>query len=364
MASIGSNPLLRDLETKMAAYHLRGQWQTDSGKRRQNLRKGANGTIHIDPAPACVPHKWQWKALEPLLASACDALQDSLTARRALILSNPTLNEGTTQNLSATLQIVRSGEIAWAHRHAMNALRFTIQGNDKVYTVVNGRPLIMEPYDLILTPAWCWHDHHNESDKPAIWLDALDVPFTLAINQIFYEDLGSVAQERVSEGDLSPTFRADGPHGSRARPYRYPWKETLRALERQKTVDPCHGQRIEYVDPTTGGPILSTIGCHIQILPPGFEGHAHRRTSSAIVFVVEGEGCTVFADRALDWQQHDSLALPNWTWHRHINRSRQDRAIILTLSDIPILSAFGYYREERGDCAPALPLPGTLPAAE
>ena len=75
---------------------------------------------------------------------------------------------------------------------------------------------------------------------------------------------------------------------------------------------------------------------------------------------------TVFKDRELEWGKHDSLALPNWTWHRHINRSKREPAILFTMSDTPILSAFGFYREETEDreaLAPAAPA-GRLSAAE
>lgn len=34
----------------------------------------------------------------------------------------------------------------------------------------------MEPFDLVLTPNWQWHDHGNASGAPMIWLDGLDIP--------------------------------------------------------------------------------------------------------------------------------------------------------------------------------------------
>ena len=35
----------------------------------------------------------------------------------------------------------------------------------------------MEEGDLILTPAWTWHEHVHQGAAPVIWLDALDLPF-------------------------------------------------------------------------------------------------------------------------------------------------------------------------------------------
>ena len=356
MAAAEADPRLRDLEARMAANHLRGQWQIDAN-RPQNVRKGANNQVFIEPMPAGVPHVWKWQDMQKILQSACEAMPDSYTARRALMFTNPKLQRGTTQTLVAGMQAVRAGEIAWAHRHTINALRFSIQGGEKVFTVVDGRPLAMEPYDLLLTPGWSWHDHHNESDREAIWLDALDVPFTVGMNLNFYEEPGEIAQEQNSRESVNALlFRTAAQPGASARPYRYPWKETLRALKAQENepADPHHGHLLEYINPLNGGPALPTIKCQIQVLPPGFTGRLHRSTASSIAFVVQGEGRTMFGDKEIEWGQHDTVAIPNWTWHRHINPGRE-QAILFTLSDSPILTTLGFYREETEDSAEALP---------
>ena len=83
--------------------------------------------------------------MQHILQSSCEAMPDSYTARRSLIFANPKLPRGTVQNLLAGMQVVKAGEIAWSHRHTINALRFAIQGSEKVFTVVDGRPLAMEP---------------------------------------------------------------------------------------------------------------------------------------------------------------------------------------------------------------------------
>jgi 1-hydroxy-2-naphthoate dioxygenase len=355
MAAPQSNPLLSELEARTAGLNLRGQWQADPN-RPQKVGKGAGGQVQIEPVPAGVPHVWKWREVLPLLRSACEAMKESYTARRALVFTNPALPRGTTQTLLATFQIVPPREIAWAHRHTINALRFSIKGSEKVFTVVDGRALAMEPYDLILTPGWTWHDHHNESDQDAIWMDGLDVPFTLALNQSFFEELGEVAQER--RGDDEPSLlRPVGAKMPAARPYRYPWKDAMRAVQAQsrETPDPCHGRVLEYVNPLTGASVLPTISCRIQLLPPGFEGEPFRHTASSIALVIAGEGRTALDDRELEWEQNDSLAIPNWCRHRLINRSKREPAVLFTMTDMPILTAMGFYRSETRDSAAASP---------
>lgn len=357
MERADTSPQLLEFEKKLAAYHLKGQWQVDAN-RPQNALKNAQGNLYIEPTPSGVPHVWRWADMQPFLREACEAVPASQTARRALVFTNPELPRGTTHTMISTLQIVRPGEIAWAHRHAINALRLAIKGGPDVFTVVNGRPLPMHPYDVLLTPGWTWHDHHNQSDESAVWLDALDVPFTLATNQQFYEDYGDIAQPPARSA-------ANAAPADEARPYRYAWSEVERQITAgaDETPDPARGRVVDYVNPLNNGPILPTIHVYAQVLPPGFEGKFCRETASGMSFVVRGEGRTVFADREIDWATHDTFVTPNWTWLRCVNLSKSEPAIVIHFSDSPILKAFGFYRRE-DETSPYAPQPAPRAAAE
>ncbi len=109
---------------------------------------------------------------------------------------------------------------------------------------------------------------------------------------------------------------------------------------------PYDGVALEYVNPVTSGSALATLGCWIQMLRPGERTKRHRHTSSAVYFVVRGEGTTVVGEKVLEWSKHDSLVIPNWAWHEHLNRSKSEAAILFSVNDIPVMNAFGLYREE------------------
>lgn len=340
---------LQALEARMAEANVFGQWQVGA-TRAENARPGPNSNIRIEPQPSGEPYVWTWQTMQPFLAQSLDALPDSFTARRSLTLKNPKLQRGATHTMVVGLQTIGPGEIAWAHRHSITALRFVIEGSRDVYTVVDGEPLPMEPYDLILTPGWRWHDHHNKSDKPAVWLDGLDVPFMLMLNQTFYEELGEEMQKEtmpVQEGSpaLRPVWKPKDATGS---VNRYPWTDVRRRLESMAACEPgaSDGIALEYTNPMTGGPALSTLGCWAQMLPPGYKGKPHRHTSSAIYFVVGGKGRTTCGDKTLNWGRHDTLAIPNWCWHSHENLSSTEPAFLFSINDRPILEPFGLYREE------------------
>ena len=86
MAAPEADPALQELEARMAAYNLRGQWQVDAN-RPQNVRKGRNGQVVIEPSPAGLPHIWKWQEMLPILKNSLDAMKDSNTARRAAHLA-------------------------------------------------------------------------------------------------------------------------------------------------------------------------------------------------------------------------------------------------------------------------------------
>lgn len=354
---------LKGFDEELSRLHMRGQWQYED-----LLVKAIGG-----PRPKGDPYIWKWDTVYPKLIEACDALPESYTARRSLLFNNPGLDgHGTTHTLLMGIQIIKPGEVAWAHRHTMAAIRFVIKGDGKVYTAVDGEICPMEDYDLILTPKWTWHDHHNPSNESTIWLDALDVPLVLGLNVPFYEPYPGNKVQAIREGEgeylqtratsVRPTWEQPKKESF---PMRYRWKDTearLKALAKT-SGSPYDGISMEYVNPMTGGPTLATMACWIQMLRPGERTKRHRHTSSAMYFVVRGEGTTMVGGKALEWEKHDSFTVPNWAWHEHVNRSKSDEAILFSVNDIPVLEAFGLYREEPENSLCAVE-PPSVPAVQ
>ena len=345
--SIDYTDELRSFDAELARMQMRGQWQfaapSNDGKPAVEMRN--------EPNAAGVPDIWGGSDVEPLIAKSCDALKASFTARRALAFKNPALPRCTAQTMQMSVQVIRPGEIAWAHRHTIAALRFVIIGNDKLYTVVDGIAYGMDENDLVLTPKWTWHDHHNDSEDVAAWLDVLDVPLVGGLNQGFYEDFGETTQpirNRLDHGN--PGLRAawDGQSNIWPGDCRYPWRETEPLLRSFDNVSgsPADGIILDYVNRATQGPTMTTLNCQIQRLPPGFAGRAHRHTSSSVYFVVRGEGLTEAGGVKMAWSKRDSFVVPNWTWHRHVNPSKTEEAILFTVNDVPVMKSLDMYREE------------------
>jgi gentisate 1,2-dioxygenase len=127
----------------------------------------------------------------------------------------------------------------------------------------------------------------------------------------------------------------------------YSWDQTLDALHalRDREGSPYEGIALEYTHPGTGGPVLPTIGCRVQLIRTGERLKARRVAGSAVFCVAEGAGRTIIDGKAFDWEKGDILALPSWALHEHANTGRGD-AILFSIHDRPVLEALGLYREE------------------
>ena len=326
------------LDERFAELGLRGYWQ----ERME------------PPRPKTQPRLWRWADIYPALTAAGEIVKlgpDAFRRHIALQTGSRTMAFG--------FQVVLPGETAAAHRHTNSAVRFVVMGSG-AFTTSNGERMFMEPGDLLIQPNWTWHDHSNETDEPIIWIDSLDGGVGSLLEASF--------RESWVEGDLQPITKPDGyarrVFGSsvgydmreidpNAIPYRYKWTDTLaalQALEGEGVDDPYDGVLMEYRNPVTGGHTFRTMSCRIQLLRPGQAMRAHRHTGTTHYHVVGGEGKTVMDKGSLEmeWGEKDSFIVPSWQWHQHWNTSKDEQAILFSITDIPVVESTGLYREEKG----------------
>jgi gentisate 1,2-dioxygenase len=329
------------LDRDMAGKNLSGYWSL-----------GMEG-LPPHPMTTVEPCLWKWADVHESLVRAGEVISLEQSERRVVRLVNPGLEDRpfATHTLQISFQYVKPGENARAHRHTPAALRFVIQGNG-AYTTVNGQKCVMEPGDLILTPKLSWHDHSNESREPMLWLDGLDFPLVQALHQVMQERYAARRQEiEKSSEDVMDKLGASLRHGvPLADFFHYKWRDTertLRALAQSPAArDRFDSYLLEFRNPLTGGPTMTTIQCGVQLLTPKDETETHRHTSTAIYHVFRGTGTTLIDEKKFDWQQGDSFVVPLWYAHRHLNRSSSQDAILFSMSDAPVLKALELYREE------------------
>ena len=313
----------------------------------------------VEPKAHAVPHVWRWTEVRPQALRAAAIVGTEHAERRVLQLRNPAIAErsATTNTLFAGIQIVMPGEVARAHRHTMSALRFIIE-SDGGYSNVNGEPIPMRPGDLVLTPNWSWHDHANDTGNPMIWLDGLDAPLVRLLESVFQEEFAderqplSVPQDSSQARFGSGALRAAwGDESEKQSPLlHYPWTTTRDSVLRLSDMaegSPFDGVIMEYTNPVTGGPVMPTMGCFIQVLKPGERTHSHRHTASAIYHVVQGRGYSIIGGHSYEWDEKDVFCVPGWMSHQHINVSNAEPAFLFSFTDAPALRSLGLLRDER-----------------
>ncbi|MPY47425.1 cupin domain-containing protein [Streptomyces acidicola] len=352
---------LKKYDDSIRQDNLIGQWSFEP------LLDAAVG----GPTPRGDAHVWPWKTTRARLAEASDVLGPAGVGRCNLTFLNPGITQGppgSTHTLAAGIQIMRAREVCWSHRHTMSALRFVIEGNPEAFTVVDGEPLTMDRFDLLITPRFSWHDHHNPTDEEVVWLDVLDLGLTLSLNQAFYEPFGEASQPQRPCAAESQGLRAKAlrPAWERPRlgrlPIRYAWADVTGILDSYGDTagNPYDGLALRYANPVTGGPTMTTMDCWVQQFVPGFEGLRHRRTSSSVGFVISGRGRVEVGDEVLEITPGDTFAIPNYAWHRLINDS-DDVLRVFSVHDIPAITAMGLFYEEPVPTVgahPAPPVPG------
>lgn len=311
----------------------------------------------VAPRPAAVAHVWRWSDVHPLAVRAGELIPVGRGGeRRAISYANPALGGQpyATPTLWAAVQYLGPNEVAPAHRHSQSAFRFVLEG-EGVWTIVDGDPVAMRRGDLLLTPGWRWHEHHNTADAPMVWLDGLDIPLVSTLDAGFFQ----FGPEEVSDRSTPVTSRSERlwahpglrPLGE-APPDRtspllaYRWEHTDAALAAQLEIAAGGGRSllapghaaVRYTSPASGGDALTTIRMEMHRLAAGATSPTTQSVGSSVWQVFAGEGTITMADRAVDVSYGDVVTVPSWCPLSIAARSALD---LFMFSDAPVYEALG-----------------------
>ncbi|MEM8789414.1 MAG: cupin domain-containing protein [Pseudomonadota bacterium] len=314
----------------------------------------------MHPKPRAVPHVWKWNRLLPLAKASGDLVPVGRGGeRRAIGLANPGLapNAYVSPTLWAAIQYLGPRETAPEHRHSQNAFRFVVEG-EGVWTVVNGDPVRMSRGDLLLTPGWHFHGHHNDTDNPMAWIDGLDIPFSQQMDVGFFEfgadRVTDYATPEFSRGErlwahpgLRPLSGLQNTASSPLAAFR--WEHTNCALAEQfaledeghpATAAPGHAA-IRYVNPTTGGDVMPTIRCEFHRLREGTQTAPRNEVGSSVFQVFDGVGAVTLAGTRTALEKGDMFVVPSWVaWSLEAETSFD----LFRFSDAPIIERLDFMR--------------------
>ncbi|TQM43848.1 cupin domain-containing protein [Pseudonocardia cypriaca] len=314
------------------------------------------GLLTAEPRVRGVPFRWSGADLRELGNAAGELVPvDRGGDRRVLACCNPGLDGApyAVSTLWAAVQYLRGHEIAPAHRHTPAALRFVVEGSG-VWTLVDGDPLQMGAGDLVLTPSWTFHQHHNPGAEPMVWMDVLDLPVVAALDAVFFETGPSAEPDtRTAARSTSEQWFGGGPglvpvDGPLLPPRHSPllayrWADTDRALASLVATSGTGHATLRYSDPVRGGDVMPTMRCEIARVLPGTTTDAVRQTGGRVCCVLHGTGHVTIGDQQFAVSPGDILAVPSWTPWSVAATTEID---LFSTSDAPVLEALGLMRAE------------------
>jgi gentisate 1,2-dioxygenase len=319
------------------------------------------GLMPMHPEPRAIAHRWGWSELIALAARSADLVPVGRGGeRRAISLGNPGLpgDPYTTPTLWAAIQYLAPRESAPEHRHSQSAFRFVLEG-EGVWTVVDGDPVAMRRGDLLLTPGWHFHGHQNVSDEPMAWLDGLDIPLVLGLDQGFFEFGPETVRNRATpsrsyserlwgQPGLAPVRLAGSRASSPLMAYR--WSHTDAALQAQleleadgavrATVSPGHAA-VRFTNPTNGEDALTTIRIEMHRISAGTTTGPERTSASAVVQVFQGSGSIAIGEQRFNVGRGDVVAMPSWA---RVEVTADEQLDLFKFSDAPTMAKLGLLR--------------------
>jgi len=308
------------------------------------------------PKTPAVPVLWKYRQIRPYIMESGGVITAREAVRRVLILENPGMRgqSSITRSLYCGLQLILPGEIAPSHRHTQSALRFVVEGSG-AYTAVDGERTTMHPGDFIITPPWTWHDHGNPGSEPVVWMDGLDINILALFDAQFAENYPEEVQPVTrKEGESYARYGNNLvplgplPEGRTSPLFSYPYarsREALAALAKNGEPEPCHGWKMQFINPLTGGFAMPTIGAFIQLLPARFRSNPYRSTDGTVYSVAEGAGKVRIAEQVFEFEPKDTFVVPSW---HAASFETGPECVLFSYSDRPAQAALGFWRESRG----------------
>ncbi|MEG3159395.1 cupin domain-containing protein [Sphingomonas sp. LB2R24] len=283
-------------------------------------------SLYPEPKQTFIPAHWRFQEARAALHRAGDLVDPAWAERRNLIMANPIPGNdyATVPTLVGAYQMVKPGETARSHRHSPNAMRVVVEAEAGSYTIVDGVKVPMAPGDILLTPMGCWHGHSNESTAESYWIDFLDAPLVQMLGPMFFE--------HHPDGLENPD-RVDPDS-----PMRFGFEDYYPVL----TASPEIGEGIRSLE--LGHDALLTFDRTVFHVDAGSKLVRPRSTVSRIYAVVRGNGTSTFETSRSVWAPGDMIAVPHWQRH---TLEASDDAVLLEVSDAPLLSKLNWVREER-----------------
>ena len=263
-----------------------------------------------------------------------------------------------TPGIQVKLSVLKPGERTRPFRHNATEVNFSIHGGG--HTVVAGRAIRFEQYDVWNHPSYATYFHVNDTRDIQVRLTYSNVPL-LQHMQVYLpedepkadvavvEEAGKDDPRRKSPYGMFPITEDGGllmpyetlinPKVVASHPLHFAWKKVKPELDKLEALGRDYvGRRLYmYYNPATGrfNGITPNFFATMTIRPPKIVDKPHRHVSAAINYYFYGTGYSTVAGNRYEWKAGDlMLSAPGWAVHNHA--SNDDYVYELTVQDQPL----------------------------
>jgi gentisate 1,2-dioxygenase len=284
--------------------------------------------------------------------------------------------DGLAYTIGVSICVLKPGERTKPMRHNASLVDFCIRGAG--HTVVEGKRIDYQQYDVWTTPPWSVFENFNDTNELQVRLSYSNSPLLEKLNVYIAEEelpLNSMAAKSTEEtvdsakkispfgtfplsedgAYLMPYEKLINPDHVDVKPLHWPWRQVKAELDKLRDLGKSYAGRRLYLmyDPATGrtNGTTHTFFATITVRPKNIVDRPHRHVSAAVNYYFHGRGYSTVEGKRYEWEAGDlMLSAPGWAIHNHA--SKDEDVYELTIQDQPMHLALGsllWHEDLRGE---------------
>ncbi len=279
--------------------------------------------------------------------------------RRVSCVVNPAAGEGDAfaPGIAVSISVLKPGERTKPIRHNSSLVNFCIRGGGE--TIIDGRSIRYEQYDVWNTPPWAVYEHRNDNNELQVRLTYSNSVLLEKMKVHIVEEnprISDAAEKSNGEhalgqnpfgtfpisddgAQLMPYEKLISPDIVKHDPLHFPWKIVKRELDKLAALGKSYVGRRLYLlyNPRTGhtNGTTNNFFATMCVRPKSIVDRPHRHSAAAINYYFAGKGFSVVEGKEYTWKAGDlMLSAPGWAIHNHA--SFDEDVYELTIQDSPL----------------------------
>ncbi len=279
--------------------------------------------------------------------------------RRVSYIVNPAtgVGNGFAPGIAVSLCVLKPGERTQPIRHNCSLVNFCIRGGGQ--TMIDGKCIRYEQYDVWNTPPWAVYQHLNDTnelearltysnsallEKMRVHIVDEDPPLDGNSKKTSHEHAHAqnpfgTFQLTEDGAYLMPYEKLINPDVVRHKPLHFPWKKVKQELDKLTALGKSYVGRRLYLlyNPSTlhTNGTTSNLFATMCVRPKNIVDRPHRHSAAAINYYFSGKGFSIVEGKKYFWKAGDlMLSAPGWAVHNHA--SFDEDVYELTIQDSPL----------------------------